>query len=32
MPSKEVINEASKILTITGFKDKIDKIRESQEE
>ena len=30
--SKEVINEVSKILTITGFKDKIDKIRESQEE
>ena len=32
MPSKEVIDEVSKILTITGFKDKIDKIRESQEE
>ena len=27
MPSKEVIDEVSTILTITGFKAKIDKIR-----
>ena len=32
MPSEEVIDEVSKILTITGFKAKIDKIRASQEE
>ena len=31
MPSEEVIDEVSKILTITGFKDKIEKIRASQE-
>ncbi|MBR0272079.1 MAG: 4Fe-4S dicluster domain-containing protein [Methanobrevibacter sp.] len=31
MPSKEVIDEVSKILTITGFKAKIEKIRASQE-
>ena len=31
MPSKEVIDEVSKILTITGFKSKIEKIRSSQE-
>ena len=31
MPSKEVIDEVSKILTITGFKAKIEKIRQSQE-
>lgn len=31
MPSEEVIDEVSTILTITGFKDKIDKIRSSQE-
>ena len=31
MPSKEVIDEVSKILTITGFKDKIEKIRQTQE-
>ena len=32
MPSQEVIDEVSLILTITGFKDKIEKIRASQEE
>ena len=32
MPSEEVIDEVSPILTITGFKDKIDKIRSSQED
>jgi heterodisulfide reductase subunit C len=32
MPSEEVIDEVSTILTITGFKDKIDKIRSSQED
>lgn len=32
MPSKETIEEVSKILTITGFKDKIEKIRASQED
>lgn len=32
MPPKEVIDEVSTILTITGFKDKIEKIRASQEE
>lgn len=32
MPSKEVIDEVSTILTITGFKAKIDKIRESEED
>ena len=31
MPDKEVIDEVSKIMTITGFKDKIDTIRKSQE-
>ena len=31
MPSKEVIDEVSKILTITGFKDKIEMIRQTQE-
>lgn len=31
MPSKETIDEVSKILTITGFKAKIEKIRSSQE-
>ena len=31
MPPKEVIDEVSKILTITGFKAKIEKIRASQE-
>ena len=31
MPPKEVIDEVSKILTITGFKAKIEKIRQSQE-
>ena len=31
MPSDEVIDEVSKILTITGFKDKIERIRQSQE-
>ena len=31
MPSEEVIDEVSKILTITGFKAKIEKIRASQE-
>ena len=31
MPSKDVIDEVSTILTITGFKDKIEKIREIQE-
>jgi hypothetical protein len=32
MPPKDVIDEVSKILTITGFKDKIEKIRSTQEE
>ena len=32
MPPKDVIDEVSTILTITGFKDKIEKIRKSQEE
>ena len=32
MPSKEVIDEVSTILTITGFKDKIEKIRQSEED
>ena len=31
MPSKDVIDEVSTILTITGFKEKIEKIRQSQE-
>ena len=32
MPSREVIDEVSTILTITGFKDKIEKIRQSEED
>lgn len=32
MPPEEVIDEVSTILTITGFKAKIEKIRSSQEE
>ena len=32
MPSKDVIDEVSTILTITGFKDKIEKIRQSEED
>ena len=32
MPSKEVIDEVSKILTITGFKDKIERIRQTEED
>jgi len=32
MPPEDVIKEVSTILTITGFKDKIEKIRASQEE
>ena len=32
MPDKEVIDEVSKILTITGFKKKIERIRAAQEE
>ena len=32
MPSKEVIDEVSTILTITGFKDKIERIRQSEED
>ena len=31
MPPKETIDEVSKIFTITGFKEKIEKIRASQE-
>ena len=31
IPPKETIDEVSKILTITGFKEKIEKIRASQE-
>ncbi len=31
MPSEDVIDEVSKILTITGFKAKIERIRASQE-
>lgn len=31
MPSKEVIDEVSTILTITGFKDKIERIRKTEE-
>ena len=31
MPSQDVIDEVSTILTITGFKEKIEKIRGSQE-
>ena len=32
MPSDDVIAEVSKILTITGFKEKIEKIRKHQED
>jgi heterodisulfide reductase subunit C len=32
MPSQEVIDEVSTILTITGFKDKIEKIRATEED
>ncbi|MBQ2665573.1 ferredoxin:CoB-CoM heterodisulfide reductase subunit HdrC [Methanobrevibacter sp.] len=32
MPPKDVIEEVSKILTITGFKDKIERIRSAEEE
>lgn len=32
MPSKEVIDEVSKILTITGFKEKIERIRQTEED
>lgn len=32
MPSEDVIEEVSKILTITGFKDKIERIRMTEEE
>ena len=32
MPKQEVIDEVSKILTITGFKSKIEKIRASEED
>lgn len=32
MPPEDVIEEVSTILTITGFKDKIDRIRATQEE
>ena len=32
MPPEDVIDEVSQILTITGFKDKIERIRASQEE
>ena len=32
MPDKEVIDEVSRILTITGFKDKIERIRQTEEE
>ena len=32
IPPKDVIDEVCKILTITGFKDKIERIRKSQEE
>jgi heterodisulfide reductase subunit C len=31
MPSEEVIDEVSKILTITGFKEKIERIRATEE-
>jgi heterodisulfide reductase subunit C len=31
MPSEEVIDEVSRILTITGFKDKIERIRKTEE-
>ena len=30
MPSEDVIDEVSKILTITGFKDKIERIRQTE--
>ena len=32
MPSREVIDEVSTILMITGFKDKIERIRQSEED
>ena len=32
MPDDEVIDEVSNILTITGFKDKIERIRKTEEE
>lgn len=32
MPSEDVIDEVSKILTITGFKDKIERIRQTEED
>ena len=32
LPDKDVIDEVSLILTITGFKEKIEKIRDSQED
>ena len=32
MPDGEVIDEVSRILTITGFKDKIERIRKTEEE
>ncbi len=32
MPSDDVIDEVSRILTITGFKEKIEKIRSTEEE
>ena len=31
MPPEDVIEEVSKILTVTGFKDKIEKIRKTEE-
>ena len=31
MPSEDVIDEVSRILTITGFKDKIERIRKTEE-
>ena len=32
MPDEDTIEEVSKILTITGFKEKIDRIREEESE